>query len=60
MMGERTVMQEALFYEFISSAICRRITCCAQSIGLLSCPVSALTYGPFTVRSGVLRSILSC
>jgi hypothetical protein len=34
MMGERTVVQEALFYEFNLDAICRPITCCVRSTGL--------------------------
>ena len=38
MMGERTVMQEALFYEFVSSGMSRPITCCARLIGSSTCP----------------------
>ena len=33
MMGERRVMQEALFYGFSLERMSRTITCCARSTG---------------------------
>jgi hypothetical protein len=60
MMGERTVVQEALFYEFNLERHLPADHLLGQSIGLLTSPVSARTCGRFTVRSGVLRLIPSC
>ena len=51
MMGERTVAQEALFYEFSLERHVPRITCFGQSTGSWTCPVSATSCGPSTARA---------
>ena len=57
MMGERTVMQEALFYEFNleqhvpSDHLLRSID------RFVDCPESELTFGPSIARSAAPRSI---
>ena len=53
MMGERTVMQEALFYELLASRImCRRITCCGRSTGSSICRRSVEHLTPFYSATG--------
>ena len=52
MMGERTVMQEALFYEFSSNVMCRPITCCARSTGSSTCPDLRSHLRPFYSEIG--------
>jgi hypothetical protein len=60
MMGDRRVVQEALFYEFNlerhlpADHLLRSIDRFVDLSG------TALTCGHFTVKSGVLRSIPSC
>jgi hypothetical protein len=58
MMGERRVMQEALFYGF-SLEVSLTIVCCARSIGSSTCPRFVRTWGRTIAMSGGPRSILS-
>lgn len=57
MMGERTVAQEALFYEFSLSGMSRLATCGAPSTASLICPAFVRIYAPTTATPAGPRSI---
>jgi len=59
MMGERTVMQEALFYEFSINRHVPAGDYCALSPASSTCPACGPICGPSIARSGGPRSIRS-
>jgi hypothetical protein len=59
MMGERRVMQEALFYGFSLERQSPVVTCFARLTGSSTFQTFGRTSSPITARSGALRSIPS-
>ena len=59
MMGERRVMQEALFYGFSLERHVPTIICCERSTGSSTCRRFAHTWVPTIATSGGPRLILS-